>query len=282
MQERPHAKVKHHPRPKVSVVIPVFNASDTLPSSVESILKQSYTDFELILIDDGSSDDSWALITEYSRIDPRVIALQNEVNLGISRTRNKGLSFARGEFLMWQDADDISLPDRMEKQCEYLDHHPREGMVGGSLEVFSNQTVRGIRRYPTEDVEIRKMIFRFSPIAQPAAMIRMSALKAVGDYNIHLKAAEDLEMTFRIGELFELANIPDVVLRYRLSSTSATYKHLRAMEKATISMRLKYARSERYSANLLDISFNLLHFISIWLIPPRLKLWLFDLIRNKD
>lgn len=110
--------------PKVSVLMPNYNCEKYLPEGIESILNQSFRDFEFIIVDDGSSDRSWEIIQEYAAQDERIIAVKNEENLGISGNRNKLLSLAKGKYIVWQDSDDISLPYRIEKQHEYMQYHP--------------------------------------------------------------------------------------------------------------------------------------------------------------
>jgi len=137
-----------------------------------------------------------------------------------------------------------------------------------------------VRKYPAEDIDLRRCIFRYSPIAQPAAMVRMEALTKAGEYNLKYPPAEDIDMTFRIGEHYKLANLPEIVVRYRESNTSATFTRLKKMELSTLEIRYKHARSLAYRVTLGDKVYNILHFISIWIVPSRLKIRLFNWWRN--
>jgi hypothetical protein len=172
------------------------------------------------------------------------------------------------------------LPHRIEKQHEYMEQHSEVGIIGGYLELFRGDHVLGVRKYPLTDSELRKCIFRYSPVAQPAAMVRMSALNKVGQYNLRYPPAEDLDMTFRIGYYYKLANLSEVVIKYRESDTSATFTRLRKMEMSTLEIRKNNFYSQGYHASLIDIVYNMLHFVSIWIIPPTLKIRLFNLFRN--
>src|SRR5688572_19220137 len=155
----------------VSVVIPAYNAERYLPEAVESILRQTFQDFEVIAIDDCSTDGTWGVIQSFAAKDPRVRAYRNDRNLGIAGNRNKGVGLARGKYLLWQDADDVSVPGRLEKQFRFMESHPDVGIVGGYIELFRGGAALGVRKYPADDASLRRCIFRYSPVAQPAAMV---------------------------------------------------------------------------------------------------------------
>ena len=266
----------------VSVVIPAFNAALYLPEAIESILGQTFRDFEVIVIDDCSTDTTWDVIQEYANRDSRICAYRNSVNLGIAGNRNKGVSLAIGKYLVWQDADDISAPERIEKQFHYMESHPRVGIVGGFLEVFNDRRgVTGVRKYFEKDVDLRKRIFMYSPVAQPAAMIRKSCLVEAGEYDLRLPPAEDLDMSFRIGCKHEFANLQEIVLKYREHPGSATFTQLRKAELSTLHIRKKNAKGHGgYRMSAADKVYNALHRISLYLVPPRLKIRIFNFVRN--
>ena len=266
----------------VTVVIPAYNAEQYLPDAIDSILKQSFQDIEIIIIDDHSKDRSWEVIQEFAKRDSRIRAYRNSRNLGIAGNRNKGTSLATGKYLVWQDADDISLPTRIEKQFQFMESHPDVGIVGGYIELFRGCKTIAVRKYSPDDTSLRRCIFRYSPIAQPAAMIRLEALHKAGEYNLNYPPAEDIDMTFRIGEYYKLANIEEIVLRYRESDVSATFTRLRKMELSTLAIRRKNFNSASYKATIGDRIYNFAHYISIWLVPTRLKIRLFNLWRNSS
>lgn len=268
------------PYPAVSVIIPAYNAARYLPAALDSILQQSFTDFEVIVIDDCSTDDTAEIIRSYASRDARIRTFFNENNLGIAGNRNKGVSYANGTYIVWQDADDISLPDRIKHQYELMECNPDVGIVGGYLELFRGNTTLGTRKYPEHDRELRKMIFRFSPVAQPAAMLRMEALKYAGEYDLDYPPAEDLDMTFRIGKNYSLANLQETVIRYRESDTSATATSLKKMELNTLAIRKKYSTSPAYRFTYLDQIYNALHYLSIWIVPSKAKIRIFNMLRS--
>lgn len=266
--------------PLVSIITPAFNAEKTLREAVQSILNQSFTDFEYIIIDDASTDKTWSLIQELSADDKRIKTFRNERNVGIAGTRNRGLSLSQGKYIAWQDADDISMPQRLEKQINVLMASTGVGIVGGYLEFFNNSGVQSIRKYQTDDKDLRRTIFRYSPVAQPAAMIRRECFDIVGEYDLEYPPAEDIEMSFRIGTYFKFANVPEVLLKYRMSESSATYQKLFTIEKQTLKARLKNINNPKYSFSLQDFLFNLIQYTIIIWLPATWKISLFNLIRN--
>jgi len=262
--------------------MPAFNAGKYIKEAIQSILGQSYQNFELIVIDDCSNDDTAKIIFDLAALDARIRPYRNKQNLGIAGNRNKGVGLSQGKYLAWQDADDISVPNRLAMQSEFLELNPQVGIIGGGLELFSEDGILGYRRYPHSDELIRRNIFRYSPISQPAAMIRTEALRKVGPYDLTLPPAEDLDMTFRIGEHYQLSNLTETLVRYRVSDTSATAISQRRMEVNTLKIRYKYAHSSAYQVGLIGALFNIAHLISLWTIPASFKRWIFTKLRDTD
>jgi glycosyltransferase involved in cell wall biosynthesis len=266
--------------PKVSVLMPAYNAEKYIREAIESILHQSFRDFEFIIIDDCSTDKTWEIIQEYSKSDQRIIILQNEKNLGIAGNRNKLKKLAIGEYVAWQDADDISVNTRIEKQVAYMDDNLELGICGGFLQFFNSKGNLHIRKYKESDGDIRKNIFRFSPVAQPGAIIRKSVLDEMGDYDLNYPPAEDLDMSFRIGRKYKFANLQEVVIKYRENDNSATFTKLKTIELKTISIRLRYADDKFYKMKFSDHFYSILQYISIFIIPAKFKIFLFGCLRN--
>lgn len=264
----------------VSVVIPAFNAELFLEDAIGSILAQTYPHFELVVVDDASTDGTWEIARRAAASDPRVRAHRNPANLGIAGNRNRGVALSAGKYLAWQDADDISMPTRLEKQVRFMESHPDVAIVGGYIELFNEAGTIGVRRYPTDDASLRRCIFRYSPIAQPVAMLRLDALRAAGDYDLRYPPAEDLDMTFRLGQGHALGNVPEVLLRYRESPASATFTRLRKIETSTVEIRRRYRKAPGFHMTWGDGLYNVLHRLSIDLIPAPLKIRLFNLWRN--
>jgi glycosyltransferase involved in cell wall biosynthesis len=262
--------------------MPAFNAEKYIGEAIESILNQSFRDFELIISDDCSTDATWDVIQKYVKKDKRIRAYRNKKNVYIAENRNTLVKLAQGKYIAWQDADDISIPDRIRKQFDFMEAHPSVGIVGGYLQFFDGTTDKSIRKYATDDKSLRKTIFRYSPVAQPTAMIRKECFDKVGLYNPAYPPAEDIDMSFRIGTKYEFANLPFVTLRYREHNSSATFKRLKKIELSTLEIRNKNNGVGGYSMNLFDRIYNVVQWISIYTIPPRVKIALFNLLRNSS
>ena len=266
--------------PKVSVLMPNYNCEAYLPEAIESILIQSFTDFEFIIIDDGSTDRSWEITQEYASRDKRIIAVKNEENLWISWNRNKLLELAKGKYIVWQDSDDISYDYRIQKQYDYMESHPEVWASWGWLQFFDESWDLSTRLYKLEDSEIRKTIFKYSPVSLPSSIMRLEVVQEVWGFQKWLNVAEDLDLSFRIWKTYKFGNISEVVLKYRQNSSSATFKNLRKMELETLKIRWKNHKTDYYSMTFWDKLYNILQYISIYIIPSKLKIALFNLIRN--
>lgn len=265
---------------KISVLMPAYNAEKYIGEAIESILDQTFTDFEFIIIDDCSTDKTWEIIQQYLEKDKRIIAMRNEKNLGIAGNRNKLKKLAKGTYIVWQDADDISMPDRLKHQYEFMEINQVVGICGGWLEFFNDQGKGSVRKYKEKDGDLRKNIFRFSPVAQPGAIIRKSVLDEMGDYDLNYPPAEDLDMSFRIGRKYKFANLQEIVIKYRENNNSATYTKLKVIELETISIRLKYANDKFYKMTTGDHFYSIVQYISVFLIPTKFKISLFNILRN--
>lgn len=266
--------------PKVSVLMPNYNCEKYLAKAVESILNQSFTDFEFIIIDDCSTDGSWEIIQDYTKRDTRILAVRNKINLGISWNRNKLLELAKGKYIVWQDSDDISYSYRIQKQFDYMESHPEVWICWWGLQFFNEKGNGSKRLYAESDIEIRKTIFRYSPISLPGSIMRLKSVTKAWGFQKWLNVAEDLDLSFRIWITYKFWNIKNIVLRYRENWGSATFKNLKKMELETIRIRWENHKSQFYTMSLSDKIYNLIQYISIYIIPTKLKIKLFNLIRN--
>ena len=146
--------------PLVSVVMPVFNAGDFLVAAIESILKQTYKNFEFVIVDDGSIDNSWKIISKFANKDRRIKILKNKENLGIAKTMNEAIKKAKGQFIARMDADDIALSKRLEKQVEFLLNNPDTGVLGSQMfEINDKNIVTAVRKEPSIKRTFPKVYF---------------------------------------------------------------------------------------------------------------------------
>ena len=266
-------------KPLVSVVMPAYNAEKYISEAIEGILSQTFKDFEFIIIDDGSKDKTWEIIQDYANKDKRIVSVRNKMNINVSQTRNKGIKIAKGRYIVWADSDDVSLPQRIEKQINFMESNKEVGLCGSFMEFFGSSEKKSVRKYSKDDKELRKLIFRQNPVAQPACIMRTEVLKKSGGYP-NLPLSEDLFVFFKMGEISKFSNIQEVLVRYRVHPESLTNSKLKSMELTTLKIRRKFLRSKHYNFNMFDLIFNFLQFVSIYVLPSRLKIQLFSLIRN--
>jgi glycosyltransferase involved in cell wall biosynthesis len=213
------------PHPHVSFLLPVHNAAATLGATMDSIFAQTFRDFELVVMDDASTDDTPALLQRIRN--PRLRVHRNSANLELTRTLNLGLSMVRGPYIARIDADDLCMPERLQRQVAFLDDHPDVGVVGSFVETFSADEPPGsgqILRYPAEPLAAAATLLFRSPLAHPAVMIRRAALEQHGlryDETFRRGQDYDLWMRFFLTGL-PMANIPEVLLRYRVHAAQAS------------------------------------------------------------
>jgi len=268
--------------PKVSVTMASYNSQRFIGEAIQSILNQALFDFELIIVDDCSKDETYKIAKDYERKDSRIRVYKNKSNLGGCETLNKCMKMAKGKYIAVMDNDDWSYPDRLKKQADFLDDHPKVGMVGGVMEIMNeNNRVLAVRKYHLSDLEIRKHIFRYSPFSHPLIMIRKSVLESVGYGDCSFAPADDYELYFRIGSKYKLANLADILLKYRVLPGSITHKTTKRMVGTTLKVRRMYRLNNKYHMNFIDYFFSMIMFISVRILPSWAIIKLFNLIRNR-
>ena len=209
--------------PVISVLMSVYNAGPYLRPALDSILAQSFCDFEFIVIDDGSTDRSPEVLREYAARDAR-IRLTIRPNQGLTRTLNEAIELSRGEFLARMDCDDVALPTRFEKQLAALRADPSLVCAGGYFELIDGKGRLLTRlRPPTDDAAVQQLLLKgHTAICHPAAMMRRDAVAKVGNYDTYFKTTQDLDLWLRLGEVGRLANVPEVVLKFRQHDSSVS------------------------------------------------------------
>jgi glycosyltransferase involved in cell wall biosynthesis len=205
----------------------VFNGEAYLSKTVDSILDQTFSDFRFVIVDDGSTDNTWEILNSYRNKDPRIILIRNQPNNGVVRALNIGLEEASGEFIARQDADDISLPQRLEKQLTYLEEHPDCGLVGTVpmlIDVDGNQLGHGLFTV-YEDNDIQEKLLDYMCICGPSIVVRRRSFEAAGFYfSEGLDASEDYDLCLRLAEVSKLANLRESLYLYLQHPNSASRK----------------------------------------------------------
>ena len=216
--------------PKVTVLLPVFNADAFLRESVKSILGQTFTDFELLAINDGSTDRSREILTSFT--DSRLKIIDNDGNRGLIYTLNRGIELARGEFIARMDADDISKKNRLEKQVNFLNNHPKIALLGSWAE-YVDQAGRKIllREVPVKNKIIQGKLLEVCCFIHPSVMFRTSVVREFDGYHQTALHAEDYDLWLRISEKHEVDNLPEPLIRYRIHPGQVSQRQLQTQRK---------------------------------------------------
>lgn len=224
--------------PIVSVVMPVYNGEPFLAEAINSILTQTFREFELLVINDGSTDRTADILERFQHSDTR-IRVQHQENHGVVAARIRGCTHAHGRYIACMDADDISLPERFTQQVTYLDAHPEVGVVGGWIQIIDLQGRQSVvTRYATEPAVLRWQLLFQSPLCHSVSMMRRVLIEEVGGYREELQhIAEDYDLWRRMSAVSQLANIAQVLQYVRVypSSCSRVYASSHAHNTVTVS-----------------------------------------------
>jgi glycosyltransferase involved in cell wall biosynthesis len=216
----------------------VFNGQRFLTEAIDSILNQSLQDFEFVIIDDGSTDNSGQILDSYQNSDSRV-AIYHQQNYGLTASLNRGCALSRGEYIARMDADDVALRDRLMRQVEFMENHPRIAVLGGAVECIDGTGKSLFRyRFPLRDDEIKIALRRGDcPLAHPAVLMRRNALASLAGYREAMVHAEDYDLWLRVADRFELANLETVLLKYRVHPNQLSIRKWRQQALSNLAAR---------------------------------------------
>lgn len=225
---------------KISVIMPVYNGEKYLREAIDSVLSQTFSDFEFIIINDCSKDKTVDIINSYN--DERIILINNDKNLGIAKTLNKGIEKAKGKYIARMDADDICYPHRFETQYNFMEENLEIGMCGSSIEIFTESSIN-IHECPVHNDEIKVLQMFNTAFAHPTVMMRHSTLEKYNlRYDDFYEGIEDYELWIRMSNVTKLANLKEVLLKYRSHSNQVTkkisneqYEKMKLIRKKTLS-----------------------------------------------
>lgn len=239
--------------PTVSILLSAYNAERFLEEALESLLGQRFRNFECIAVNDGSSDGTAEMLDRAAARDHR-FRIVHQRNSGLIASLNAAAALAQGKYLARMDADDISLPERLQRQVDFLDTHPKIALLGGAVEfIDSSGKSLGHSSSPTEHEEIFVDLLDRNPFWHPTVMMRREAFFACGGYR-NVLAAEDYDLWLRMAERFELANLSDEIVRYRVHSEQITGKQNLQMTVSALSCRASaFARRSGASDPLSDV-----------------------------
>ena len=208
--------------PRISVLMPVYNCELYIKEAIESILNQTFSNFELIIIDDCSTDSTLAIIKSYT--DPRICLIEKKQNTGYTNSLNTAILVAKGKYIARMDGDDISLPERFQKQYDFLEQNPETVICGTAIKIIDSLEVQ---RHPSDHHNLKVKLCFSSVFHHPTVMIKGSVLKK-NFYNKEFEPAEDYELWTRLAFLGKMSNLDDVLLHYRihLGQTSSVRKNI--------------------------------------------------------
>ena len=239
--------------PRVSILMPVYNVAPYLREAMDSILTQTYADFELIVLDDCSPDNSAEILDTYT--DERIVRYRGEKNMGLSNVLNVGMAMARGELIARMDSDDISTPERLAMQVAYLDAHPEVDLCSCGMELFGAKQETWVRETNVEDVKITALYH--SPILHASSVWRRVSFERAGlCFQQEMVPAEDYDMWTRaMAAGLQLVNIPQVMYHYRIHPSQATTQTDKTAKKdrevKANYLRMLYPTEDMSTVNLL-------------------------------
>lgn len=265
---------------KVSVVMSVYNAEKYLAEAVDSILSQTFTDFELILIDDKSTDGSGKILAQYAQADPRVVILKNAENMGLTKSLNRGLAVAKGEYIARMDADDISVPDRFAKQVAFLDENPDYSFVSCiGRYIDENGKEEQLRLFPETNEEIYAMMLKVDAVMHPGVMFRRADIAKIGNYCEDFRVVQDYDLWFRgMAAGYKFYNIQEPLVLFRRNDSYNTRKS-KAYRMVDYQVRKKGYRINKvpvYKRGYLVVPLALAY------IPPKLMDKMFYVLKKFD
>ena len=227
--------------PLLSVLMPVFNSERFVAEAIESILNQSFKDFEFLILDDASTDKSIEIVKDFEKKDPRIKVFQNEKNLGVVESRNKLINLSKGKYIAWLDSDDIALENRFEEEIRFLEEHPEIGMVGAdAIIIDENGRKTGEWLFETEPQKLKIALFFHSPFLSSSVMIRRSCLP-IELYDPKFPVAEDFDLYSKISEHFDVANISEFLVKYRINSKGLSKSNTEKMEHLSVQVIKEHA-----------------------------------------
>ena len=262
-------------KPKISVIMSIYNGMPYLEQAVESVLNQTYKNFEFIIVDDASADDTLKYLKSLK--DRRIKLIRNKKNLGLAVSLNIALRQARGDFVARMDADDISLSMRFEEQINFLQKHPTIGICGSFVNVIDEtDKIIGKIKKPTSDKEIKKELFWLTPLLHPTWFAKKKIFDKLQGYDKKWDYVEDFEFLIRAKD-FQMANIPKHLLLFRSQKERRSQKTIEKIYRNSLKLRQKIFREQKLGFNYLPILIR--SYISTYLFPTRLKIYLNKLMK---
>lgn len=273
-------------KPLVSVIMPVFNAGEFLVEALESMVHQTYRNFELIIVDDASTDNSWQVITKYrQRYDKKIRAfrVKKQLNKGGDACANEGFRRAKGELIARMDADDVARKDRLERQVRFLQENPEIDVLGSSAVVIDREGRKvGVKRVPLSHKEIYGEFFVFNPLIHPTVMVRRKIISPYRQlYRINYEANNDYLTFFEwLGKGVRFANLKARLIKYRIHSRNDSLHEVRGKFRNSLKIRYRAVTEFGYVPNFWGAVKLLGQIVVAGLMPERAVVSLYLLVRG--
>lgn len=273
---------KSNNKSKISVLMAAYNSEKYVGAAIESILKQTYKNFEFIIVDDKSTDTTLEIIKNYAAKDKRIKVVSLKKNLGPSLAANIGLRKIKGQYLVRMDADDISEPDRLQKQFDFLSKNPEISMLGGQCKLINSEgSIIGRKLFPIDNKSITDSLFSRNPIQHPTCMINLKNMsKNAMLHDGKSVLAHDLELVFLASRCGNLANLDDFVLKYRQYPESFSLMNPKKTFWQTFKVRMQSVSKYRYVPTFKGIVVTLLQIMFVLLVPNKFIYPIYTYIRG--
>ena len=265
----------YRPEPEISIIMSVYNGMPYLRQAVQSILNQTYKHFEIIIVDDASTDDSLRYLKSIK--DKRVNLIKNLKNLGLASSLNIALRKARGDYIARMDADDVSLPRRLETQLEFLEKNRDIDICGSYVRVIDNDgKIIGQIKKPLADIKIKKELFWLTPLLHPTWFAKKEVFTKLKGYDEKWDYVEDFEFLIRAKD-FKMANISKYLLFFRSQKERRSQKTIKKIYRNSLKLRQKIFKEQKLGFSYLPILAR--SYISTYLLPTWLKIHLNKLMK---
>lgn len=258
--------------PLVSLVMSVYNGEKFLRESVESILSQTFKDFEFIIINDGSKDQTKIILNEYESLDTRII-LVNQKNEGLTKSLARGCKLAKGEYIARQDVDDISMPKRIERQVDFLLAHQNTVLVGTWYETHNNTTGVVLHTPINNDIKLRKNLYNHNPFCHSSVMFRKDAYNFTSGYNLAYQTSQDLDLWLKLAQIGKIGMIEENLVLRRIHN-GAISNSIKAWQQVKNSFLIRVSNLNKKNNNyfyIVNICFATVYHVTITFLPDSIS-----------
>ncbi|PJC30485.1 hypothetical protein CO051_05440 [Candidatus Roizmanbacteria bacterium CG_4_9_14_0_2_um_filter_39_13] len=261
-------KQNTHNKPLISIILPVLNGEKFLRVALDSMIAQTYTKWEMIVVDDGSNDETPLILAEYAKKLPQMRILTNKKQVGISKALNQGIRQAKGSYIARMDADDISYPKRFAKQLAYLQTHKTVVAVGAQCDVIDAQgRITGVKTFPLSHEQIYKTIFHFNPLQHPVLMVNRSLLPEKFVFYDILDGAEDVNLLFKLFAFGKVMNLDEALLAYRIHTENSSLKKIKHIYHQALVARIQGVLHYGYKPTIEGIGLIIIQTVLVTLLP---------------